>query len=129
MKDKDSSWLDIFKYTYFVLQLKIEVFLLNRLIGSSTGLYQRSINKAVLRFLESYETANEYNYEKFLKSVEKSVEDSDDESFKDYSDVYLNGFKAHYNVERNMRVIATNELKKQTEELKCESFLVSFKNK
>ena len=35
MKDKDSSWLDIFKYMYFVIQLKVEVFLLNRLIGSS----------------------------------------------------------------------------------------------
>ena len=124
MKDKDSSWLDIFKYTYFVLQLKV-----NRLIGSSTGLYQQCINKGVLKFLDAYERANEGNYEKFLKSVEKSVGDSDDKSFKDYSEVYLNGFKAHYNVERNMRVIATNELKKQTEELKCESFIVSFKNK
>lgn len=75
MKDKDSSWLDIFKYTYFVLQLKAEVFLLNRLIGSSTGLYQQCINKGVLRFLDAYERANEGNYDKFLKSVEKSVED------------------------------------------------------
>lgn len=73
MKDKDSSWLDIFKYTYFVLQLKIEVFLLNRLIGSSTGLYQQCINKGVLKFLDAYERANEGNYEKFLKSVEKSL--------------------------------------------------------
>lgn len=124
MKDKDSSWLDIFKYTYFVLQLEVEVFLLNRLIGSSTGLYQQCINKGVLKFLDAYERANEGNYEKFLKSVEKSVEDSDDKSFKDYSEVYLNGFKAHYNVERNMRVIATNELKKQTEELKCNEYII-----
>lgn len=121
---KDTGWLGIFKYMYFVIQLKVEVFLINRLMDSSTGLYQRSINKAVLRFLESYETANEYNYEKFLESVKKSVENSDDESFKDYSDVYLNGFKAHYNVERNMRVIANNKLKKQTEELKCNEYIV-----
>lgn len=124
MKDKDSSWLDIVKYFYFILQLKVEVFLLNRLICSSTGLYQQCINKGILKFLDAYERANEGNYEKFLKSVAKSVEDSDDESFKDYSDVYLNGFKAHYNVERNMRVIATNELKKQTEELKCNEYII-----
>lgn len=123
MKD-DTGWLSIIKYCYFVIQLKVEVFLVNRLMDSSTGLYQRSINKAVLRFLDAYETANDGNYERFLKSVEKSVEDSDDESFKDYSDVYLNGFKAHYNVERNMRVIATNELKKQTEELKCSEYII-----
>jgi hypothetical protein len=93
-------------------------------MDSSTGLYQRSINKGVLKFLDAYERANGGNYEKFLKSVEKSVEDSDDKSFKDYSEVYLNGFKAHYNVERNMRVIATNELKKQTEELKCNEYII-----
>lgn len=121
---KDTGWLSIIKYCYFVIQLKVEVFLINRLMDSSTGLYQRSINKAVLRFLDAYETANEGNYEKFLKSVEKSVEDSDDKSFKDYSDVYLNGFKAHYNVERNMRIIATNKLKKQTEELKCSEYII-----
>ena len=123
MKD-DTGWLSIIRYCYFVIQLKVEVFLINRLMDSSTGLYQRSINKAVLRFLDAYETANEGNYEKFLKSVEKSVEDSDDKSFKDYSDVYLNGFKAHYNVERNMRIIATNKLKKQTEELKCSEYII-----
>ena len=121
---ESSGWVDIFKYMYFVIQLKIEVFLINRLMGSSTGLYQRSINKAILRFLDAYETANVGNYERFLESVEKSVEDSDDKSFKDYSDVYLHGFKAHYNVERNMRVIATNKLKKQTEELKCNEYIV-----
>lgn len=121
---KDTGWLGLIRYCYFVIQLKIEVFLINHLMGSSTGLYQRSINKAVLRFLEAYETANEGNYDRFIKSINDSVEKSEDEGFKGFSDVYLQGFNAHYSVERNMRIIATNELKKQTEGLKCNEYIV-----
>jgi hypothetical protein len=48
----------------------------------------------------------------------------DDEDFDWYSKVYVEGFKSHYDVEKDMRRKAYDLLKKQTEELRCSEYIV-----
>lgn len=62
MSDKKTSWLDIVKYGLFVIRLKIEAYLLNKLMTSSTELYKRCVNTSILHFLEAYEDNNEIRY-------------------------------------------------------------------
>lgn len=124
MSDKNTSWLDIVKYGFFVIRLKIEVYLLNKLMTSSTELYKRCVNTSILHFLEAYEDNNEIRYKKFLESIEDSKEKMDDEDFDWYSKVYVEGFTSHYDVEKDMRRKAYDLLKKQTEELKCNEYIV-----
>lgn len=120
----NTSWLDIVKYGFFVIRLKIEAYILNKLMTSSTDLYKRCVNTSILHFLEAYEDNNESRYKKFLESIEDSKEKMDDEDFDWYSKVYVEGFKSHYDVEKDMRRKAYDLLKKQTEELKCNEYIV-----
>lgn len=124
MSDKKTSWLDIVKYGFFVIRLKIEVYLLNKLMTSSTELYKRCVNTSILHFLEAYEDNNESRYKKFLESIEDSKKKMSDEDFDWYSKVYVEGFTSHYDVEKDMRRKAYDLLKKQTEELKCNEYIV-----
>lgn len=124
MSDKNTSWLDIVKYGFFVIRLKIEVYLLNKLMTSSTELYKRCVNTSILHFLEAYEDNNEIRYKKFLESIEVSKKKMSDEDFDWYSKVYVEGFTSHYDVEKDMRRKAYDLLKKQTEELKCNEYMV-----
>ena len=124
MSDKKTSWLDILKYGFFVIRLKIEAYLLNRLMTSSTELYKRCVNTSILHFLEAYEDSNESRYTKFLESIEDSKKKMDDEDFDWYSKVYVEGFTSHYDVEKDMRRKAYDLLKKQTEELRCSEYIV-----
>lgn len=120
----NTSWLDIVRYGLFVTRLKIEVYLLNKLMTSSTELYKRCVNTSILHFLEAYEDINESRYKKFLESIEDSKKKMSDEDFDWYSKVYVEGFKSHYDVEKDMRRKAYDLLKKQTEELKCSEYMV-----
>ena len=120
----NTSWLDIVKYGFFVIRLKIEAYLLNKLMTSSTELYKRCVNTSILHFLEAYEDNNEIRYKKFLESIEDSKKTMDDEDFDWYSKVYVGGFTSHYDVEKDMRRKAYDLLKKQTEELKCNEYIV-----
>lgn len=124
MSDKNTSWLDIVKYGFFVIRLKIEAYLLNKLMTSSTELYKRCVNTSILHFLEAYEDNNEIRYKKFLESIEDSKKTMDDEDFDWYSKVYVEGFTSHYDVEKDMRRKAYDLLKKQTEELRCSEYMV-----
>lgn len=124
MSDKNTSWLDIVKYGFFVIRLKIEVYLLNKLMTSSTELYKRCVNTSILHFLEAYEDNIEIRYKKFLESIEDSKKKMSDEDFDWYSKVYVEGFTSHYDVEKDMRRKAYDLLKKQTEELKCNEYMV-----
>nr|DAR91141.1 MAG TPA: hypothetical protein [Caudoviricetes sp.] len=103
MSDKKTSWLDIVKYGFFVIRLKIEAYLLNKLMTSSTELYKRCVNTSILHFLEAYEDTNESRYKKFLESIEDSKKKMSDEDFDWYSKVYVEGFTSHYDVEKDMR--------------------------
>lgn len=120
----NTSWLDIVKYGFFVIRLKIEAYLLNKLMTSSTELYKRCVNTSILHFLEAYEDNNESRYKKFLESIEDSKKKMSDEDFDWYSKVYVEGFTSHYDVEKDMRRKAYDLLKKQTEELKCSEYMV-----
>lgn len=124
MSDKKTSWLDIVKYGFFVIRLKIEAYLLNKLMTSSTELYKRCVNTSILHFLEAYEDNNESRYKKFLESIEDSKKKMSDEDFDWYSKVYVEGFTSHYDVEKDMRRKAYDLLKKQTEELRCREYIV-----
>ena len=116
--------LDIVKYGFFVIRLKIEAYLLNKLMTSSTELYKRCVNTSILHFLEAYEDTNESRYKKFLESIEDSKKKMSDEDFDWYSKVYVEGFTSHYGVEKDMRRKAYDLLKKQTEGLKCNEYIV-----
>lgn len=124
MSDKKTSWLDIVRYGLFVIRLKIEAYLLNKLMTSSTELYKRCVNTSILHFLEAYEDNNESRYKKFLESIEDSKKKMSDEDFDWYSKVYVEGFTSHYDVEKDMRRKAYDLLKKQTEELRCSEYMV-----
>lgn len=96
----------------------------NALLSSSTQLLNYRVKQRTLKFLEGNQETCDINYSKFEESINKAMDESDDEGYKNYSEVFLEGFKAHYTHERNLRISVINTLKSNLKDYECDEFVL-----
>lgn len=116
VKEYILSWI-----TYFKLCVYVEV--MNHIQRSSTQYYQYIINKSFKELFRVYVDFVDKNYDEACSKLEKVIDITDDEGYKQYLTAYMEGLKKQYTFGRNLRVQAMNDCDTFMKELKCYEFI------
>ena len=116
VKEYILSWI-----TYFKLCVYVEV--MNHIQRSSTQYYQYIINKSFKELFRVYGDFVDKNYDEECSKLEKVIDITDDEGYKQYLTAYMEGLKKQYTFGRNLRVQAMNDCDTFMKELKCYEFI------
>ena len=116
VKEYILSWV-----TYFKLCVYVEV--MNRIQRSSTQYYQYIINNSFKELFRVYGDFVDKNYDEACSKLEKEIDITDDEGYKQYLTAYMEGLKKQYTFGRNLRVQAMNDCDTFMKELKCYEFI------
>lgn len=116
VKEYILSWI-----TYFKLCVYVEV--MNRIQRSSTQYYQYIINNSFKELFRVYGDFVDKNYDEACSKLEKEIDITDDEGYKQYLTAYMEGLKKQYTFGRNLRVQAMNDCDTFMKELKCYEFI------
>lgn len=116
VKEYILSWI-----TYFKLCVYVEV--MNHIQRSSTQYYQYIINNSFKELFRVYGDFVDKNYDEACFKLEKEIDITDDEGYKQYLTAYMEGLKKQYTFGRNLRVQAMNDCDTFTKELKCYEFI------
>ena len=111
VKEYIMSWI-----TYFKLCVYVEV--LNFIQRSSTQYYQYVINKSFKELFRVYGDFVDKNYDEVCSKIEKEIDTTDDEGYKQYLYAYMEGLKKQYTFDRNLRIQAMND---------CDTFMKGLK--
>lgn len=116
VKEYIMSWI-----TYFKLCVYVEV--LNFIQRSSTQYYQYVINKSFKELFRVYGDFVDKNYDEVCSKIEKEIDTTDDEGYKQYLYAYMEGLKKQYTFDRNLRIQAMNDCDTFMKGLKCYEFI------
>lgn len=116
VKEYILSWI-----TYFKLCVYVEV--MNLIQRSSTQYYQYIINNSFKELFRVYGDFVDKNYDEACSKLEKEIDITDDEGYKQYLTAYMEGLKKQYTFGRNLRVQAMNDCDTFMKELKCYEFI------
>lgn len=116
VKEYILSWI-----TYFKLCVYVEV--MNHIQRSSTQYYQYIINNSFKELFRVYGDFVDKNYDEACSKLEKEIDITDDEGYKQYLTAYMEGLKKQYTFGRNLRVQAMNDCDIFMKELKCYEFI------
>lgn len=116
VKEYILSWI-----TYFKLCVYVEV--MNHIQRSSTQYYQYIINNSFKELFRAYGDFVDKNYDEVCSKLEKEIDITDDEGYKQYLTAYMEGLKKQYTCGRNLRVQAMNDCDTFMKELKCYKFI------
>lgn len=116
VKEYILSWI-----TYFKLCVYVEV--MNHIQRSSTQYYQYIINKSFKELFRVYVDFVDKNYDEACSKLEKVIDITDDEGYKQYLTAYMEGLKKQYTFGRNLMVQAMNDCDTFMKELKCYEFI------
>lgn len=116
VKEYILSWI-----TYFKLCVYVEV--MNHIQRSSTQYYQYIINNSFKELFRVYGDFVDKNYDEACSKLEKEIDITDDEGYKQYLNAYMEGLKKQYTLDRNLRVQAMNDCDTFMKELKCYEFI------
>ena len=116
VKEYILSWI-----TYFKLCVYVEV--MNHIQRSSTQYYQYIINNSFKELFRVYGDFVDKNYDEACFKLEKEIDITDDEGYKQYLTAYMEGLKKQYTFGRNLRVQAMNDCDTSMKGLKCYEFI------
>ena len=116
VKEYILSWI-----TYFKLCVYVEV--MNHIQRSSTQYYQYIINNSFKELFRVYGDFVDKNYDEACSKLEKVIDITDDEGYKQYLTAYMEELKKQYTFGRNLRVQAMNDCDTFMKELKCYEFI------
>lgn len=116
VKEYILSWV-----TYFKLCVYVEV--MNHIQRSSTQYYQYIINNSFKELFRVYGDFVDKSYDEACSKLEKEIDITDDEGYKQYLTAYMEGLKKQYTFGRNLRVQAMNDCDTFMKELKCYEFI------
>lgn len=116
VKEYILSWI-----TYFKLCVYVEV--MNHIQRSSTQYYQYIINNSFKELFRVYGDFVDKRYDEACSKLEKEIDITDDEGYKQYLTAYMEGLKKQYTFGRNLRVQAMNDCDTFMKELKCYEFI------
>lgn len=116
IKEYILSWI-----TYFKLCVYVEV--MNHIQRSSTQYYQYIINNSFKELFRVYGDFVDKNYDEACSKLEKEIDITDDEGYKQYLTAYMEGLKKQYTFGRNLRVQAMNDCDTFMKGLKCYEFI------
>lgn len=116
VKEYILSWI-----TYFKLCVYVEV--MNHIQRSSTQYYQYIINNSFKELFRVYGDFVDKSYDEACSKLEKEIDITDDEGYKQYLNAYMEGLKKQYTLDRNLRVQAMNDCDTFMKELKCYEFI------
>jgi hypothetical protein len=116
VKEYILSWI-----TYFKLCVYVEV--MNHIQRSSTQYYQYIINNSFKELFRVYGDFVDKSYDEACSKLEKEIDITDDEGYKQYLTAYMEGLKKQYTFGRNLRVQAMNDCDTFMKELKCYEFI------
>lgn len=116
IKEYILSWI-----TYFKLCVYVEV--MNHIQRSSTQYYQYIINNSFKELFRVYGDFVDKNYDEACSKLEKEIDITNDEGYKQYLTAYMEGLKKQYTFGRNLRVQAMNDCDTFMKELKCYEFI------
>lgn len=116
VKEYILSWI-----TYFKLCVYVEV--MNHIQRSSTQYYQYIINNSFKELFRVYGDFVDKNYDEACSKLEKEIDITDDEGYKQYLTAYMEGLKKQYTFGRNLRIQAMIDCDTFMKELKCYEFI------
>lgn len=116
VKEYILSWI-----TYFKLCVYVEV--MNHIQRSSTQYYQYIINNSFKELFRVYGDFVDKNYDEACSKLEKEIDITDDDGYKQYLTAYMEGLKKQYTCGRNLRIQAMNDCDTFMKELKCYEFI------
>ena len=116
VKEYILSWI-----TYFKLCVYVEV--MNHIQRSSTQYYQYIINNSFKELFRVYGDFVDKSYDEACSKLEKEIDITDDEGYKQYLIAYMEGLKKQYTFGRNLRVQAMNDCDTFMKELRCYEFI------
>lgn len=116
VKEYILSWI-----TYFKLCVYVEV--MNHIQRSSTQYYQYIINNSFKELFRVYGDFVDKSYDEACSKLEKEIDITDDEGYKQYLTAYMEGLKKQYTFGRNLRVQAMNDCDTFMKELRCYEFI------